>query len=253
MSLPLESWHARYQQQAGWTAGLRRYVLQQIRLSAESQVLEFGCGTGAIAVDLAENDRFHVTGLDRDLPALQYGRAAGCLNAPVCADALRSPFPAKQFDAVVCHMFLLWVSNPLNALREAARLVRPGGWVVAFAEPDYAARIDYPEELANLGRLQAAALTRQGANPNTGRRLLGLFHQAGLESSQSGILGGQFQAAPPGADFEQEWAVLRHDLDRQVPADELERLCDIDRAARERGERILFVPTFYAWGRKSTV
>jgi hypothetical protein len=42
---------------------------------------------------------------------------------------------------------------------------------------------------------------------------------------------------------------LRNDLSEAIPLEELDALERIDRQANQAGERILFVPTFYAWGR----
>ena len=44
-------WHARYTQQANWTAQTRRYLYEKAGLSKTARVLEPGCGTGAVLVD----------------------------------------------------------------------------------------------------------------------------------------------------------------------------------------------------------
>jgi hypothetical protein len=46
-----------------------------------------------------------------------------------------------------------------------------------------------------------------------------------------------------------EWKVLREDLGSQVSQRELDRYERIDRVAWQAGTRMLFVPTFYAWGK----
>jgi hypothetical protein len=120
--------------------------------------------------------------------------------------------------------------------------------VLVLAEPDYGGRIDYPEELSQLGRWQKAALHRQGADPLMGRRLRAVLQQAGLADIETGVLGGQWKTPPPPEDFEREWAVLKSDLADSVPDDIIKRFYRLDQTARVRGERLLFVPTFYAWG-----
>jgi len=42
--------------------------------------------------------------------------------------------------------------------------LKPGGTVIALAEPDHLARIDHPKELWKLAELQTQALIKQGAN-----------------------------------------------------------------------------------------
>jgi len=72
------------------------------------------------------------------------------------------------------------------------RVVKPGGWVVALAEPDYGGRIDYPDQLSALGWKQASALSAQGADTNAGRKLAGWLAETGLKGIQTGLLGGQW-------------------------------------------------------------
>ena len=85
------------------------------------------------------------------------------------------------FDITFCHFLLLWVQHPLQALSEMQRVTRPGGFVLALAEPDYDHRLDTPASLTLLGRWQAESLRRQGADPGIGARLADLFRQTGLQ------------------------------------------------------------------------
>jgi SAM-dependent methyltransferase len=181
---------------------------------------------------------------------LAFAKKTGVCASLVQGDARALPFPAASFDVVLCHYLLLWLADPAQGVREMARVVRPGGRVLACAEPDYGGRIDHPPELAQLGQLQAEALRRQGADPKIGRRLGELVAAAGLQATV-GTIAGQWRA-PSAADagFAAEWDVRRHDLAGLVTSQELERLQDIDRQALESGERTLFVPTFFASGRK---
>ena len=131
-----------------------------------------------------------------------------------------------------------------------ARVVRPAGCVLACAEPDYGGRVDHPPDLVSLGRLQAEALRRQGADPNLGRRLGELFVAAGLQATV-GVMAGRWRLpAFPDAEFEAEWAMREHDLTGLLSPEELRRLRSADRQALTEGRRILFVPTFYALGKK---
>jgi hypothetical protein len=121
--------------------------------------------------------------------------------------------------------------------------------VLALAEPDYGARIDYPPALEQIGLWQAAALQQQGADPLIGRQLSSIFHAARLSQIETGVLGGQWQGAPSPAEWQSEWAMLTADLScNPAWASELERVKAIDRTAWQSGTRVLFVPTFYALG-----
>ena len=245
-----EDWHARFSQQAGWTSQLRRYLLSRLSLSGNSRILEVGCGTGVITAALNSETSAGIYGLDLNLSFLHLARQYDRNTAYCGGNALELPFPGSVFDAVVCHFFLLWVSQPGLALGEMARVTRPGGSVIAFAEPDYGGRIDYPPPLDGLGRWQTMALRRQGANPLQGRELARLFRAAGLQDIETGVLGGQWPGRPNPAEIESEWAMIEADLAGLVPRERLAELQKIDLDSWQAGERVLFVPTFYAAGKK---
>jgi SAM-dependent methyltransferase len=177
-------------------------------------------------------------GLDIDPATLNFTSQRETHAIYVRGDGHALPFPDRAFDAVVCHYLLLWLAQPERGVREMARVTRPGGRVLACAEPDYGGRIDHPPELAALGRRQTEALRGQGADPEIGRRL-GEANQWHAPPKPD--------AAPDG-EFEAEWRMREHDLAGILAAEDLRRLRTIDRQALEEGRRVLFVPTFYALG-----
>jgi ubiquinone/menaquinone biosynthesis C-methylase UbiE len=240
-------WHERFLQQAAWTRELRTYLFEQAGMSRARRVLEVGCGTGAILADLSTPAAVHA--LDLEPASLIKLRLHVPSVAPIRGNALELPYPMGVFDITFCHFFLLWLSNPLKALGEMKRVTCPGGAVLALAEPDYESRVDEPEELIPLGRWQAEALRRQGADPGLGNHLADLFHRAGIRIIETGILrtGGRFMRSSAERDL--EWAVLEADLAESVPAREISKLKLLDEQAWERGERVLDVPTHFAWGR----
>jgi SAM-dependent methyltransferase len=239
-------WHRRYSQQAAWTRDLRTYLFEKAGLNERSRVLEVGSGTGAILSALPAVASLH--GLDIDAVPLAQCR----LHAPdallVQGDAIRLPYSSQTFDIVYCHFLLLWVSNPLQALREMKRVTKAGGHILAFAEPDYTDRIDEPRELAPLGAWQTESLRRQGADPGLGARLADLFFEAGIEVRETGAI--QSAASEPNPEgWEIEWAVIQSDLRGFIRDEEVQQMKRLDRQARARGERKLHVPTHFAWGR----
>jgi SAM-dependent methyltransferase len=246
------NWPERFLQQAGWTKSLRDYLFGRALKPTATKILEIGCGTGAILSDLmslSSGGGPSLYGIDLEAAFLMQARQHATLARLACANAYDLPFPDNSFDVVFCHYVLLWLSNPAGALREMLRVAAPNGAILALAEPDYGGRIDYPEELTRLGIWQSQALHSHGADPKIGRRLAGLFKQAGLVEVESGVLGAQWSQSPTETDIEMEWQVLRNDLSEAIPLEELDALERIDRQANQAGERVLYVPTFYAWGR----
>ena len=245
-----DAYHTWFTIQAGWTQPTRTWLYRKARLAQARAVLDAGCGTGVIAEELARFSQACVVGLDVDPGMLAFARGQGGEVAYVQGDAHALPFPDGAFDAVACHYLLLWLADPARAVVEMARVTRPGGAVLACAEPDYGGRVDHPPEMVPMGQLQAEALRRQGADPGLGRRLGEIFAGAGLRATV-GVMAGRWDLpASPDGGFEAEWDMRERDLAELMPPGELRRLRTIDRQALADGRRMLFVPTFYALGRK---
>ena len=242
-------WHRRFTLQAGWTEQIRQYCLKQLQLDRCQRMLEAGCGTGVISSKLQRAVFTPVVGLDIRHDFLSFARFLNPAGVFIQGDALNLPFATASFDCAVCHYFLLWAREPLAALAEMRRVVQPGGWVVALAEPDYGGRIDYPDSLSALGWKQAAALRAEGADTNAGRKLAGWLAQAGLKEIQVGLLGGQWGRPPSEEERESEYEMIQADLSSSTSPVEVAKLINLDAAAWKKGERILYVPTFYGWGK----
>jgi ubiquinone/menaquinone biosynthesis C-methylase UbiE len=253
MTLSLEDWHLRFQQQARWTESVRAHLFLRAGLHAARRILEVGCGTGAVTASAAQkNPAMEIFGADIDLPRLRFARGHDPAGVYVCGDALRLPFRDGAFDLAFCHYLLLWVGGPERAVREMARVTRRGGWVAAMAEPDYDARIDTPAPLAEIGRRQTESLRRQGADPAVGRRLAEIFSAAGIRLLENGVLESRPAAdAPSDAEADLERKVLREDIGDGVSETELNAYLAADRAARANRERVLFIPTYYAAGTRN--
>jgi SAM-dependent methyltransferase len=250
-----EAWHAWFTQQASWTQATRHWLYRKAQLGRAGDILEVGCGTGVIAGELTRITSARVVGLDIDPMMLNFAMQQESRVTYIQGDAHALPFPDASFDAVVCHYLLLWLADPVQGGREMARVVRPNGRVLACAEPDYGGRIDHPPELIALGQRQTEALRNQGADPEIGRRMGEIFAAGGL-GALVGTMAGQWRipaktdTAPDGG-FEAEWAMRERDLNGVLPSEELRRLRTIDRRALEESRRVLFVPTFYALGRRA--
>jgi SAM-dependent methyltransferase len=238
-------WHQRYLQQARWTRDLRTYLFKKAGLDTASRVLEAGCGTGAILSELPDDISLH--GLDIDRAALGQCRVHAPAASLVQGNALGLPYANQVFDIVYCHFLLLWVGDPLRALFELKRVAKSGAHVIAFAEPDYTARVDEPRELAPLGEWQAESLKRQGADPSLGGRLDDLFFEAGIRLIETGVIQNTGLDSSP-EEWEIEWAVIESDLAGFIPSDDLHKMKTLDQQARTRRGRVLHVPTYFAWG-----
>jgi SAM-dependent methyltransferase len=243
-------WHRRYQQQANWTRLARQFLAKQLNFANARRMLDVGCGTGALFPDLERTTLAPIVGLDIDFESLLLAKDSNPQQSLTCGDTFFLPYPGDCFDIVLCHYLLLWLPNPPAALEEMVRVTRKGGYVCILAEPDYGGRIDYPPVFERIGQLQMESLRDQGADPTVGRKLPGLLMQTELINPQVTLIGGHWSGPPEVQAWSSEWDVLEEDLRGHLPDSTLQALRQQDAAAWKRGERLLYVPTFYAWGRK---
>ena len=164
--------------QARWLAPARAQLLRQVGVGRRRRVLDLGTGYGAVVPELVRRSRGPVVALDRVFRALAVEEDFRDAER-VMGDAVRLPFTAGSFDLVFSQLTLLWVTPLVPAIGEVARVLRPGGALVAL-EPDYGGMIEYPPEIASR-ELWVKGLERAGADPTIGRKLPGLLARAGLE------------------------------------------------------------------------
>lgn len=170
----------------------RKRSLEVLDARPGERILIDGCGTGADLAFIPAG--VEVTATDLTPAMVQRTRhRALILGRPVDArvmDAQALGFPDAAFDAVVLHLILAVVPDPVAAVREAARVLRPGGRAVVFDKwvPDDAD--------PSLGRRAANVVARVVATEIT-RKLGPLADAAGLkvEHRESIGRGGFFSIA----------------------------------------------------------
>jgi demethylmenaquinone methyltransferase/2-methoxy-6-polyprenyl-1,4-benzoquinol methylase len=104
----------------------RKQVVAAVAARAGERVLDIAAGTGTSSEPYADAD-VHVVPADFSLGMLKVGKARRRDLAFTAADALHLPFADESFDAVTMSFGLRNVSDPSAALREFARVTRPGG------------------------------------------------------------------------------------------------------------------------------
>jgi demethylmenaquinone methyltransferase/2-methoxy-6-polyprenyl-1,4-benzoquinol methylase len=118
----------------------RRRTRQVLQLAPGDRVLDLAAGTGVSTVDLARAGA-HAVACDFSLGMLRAGRAVRKRRSLpfVAGDATCLPFRDGAFDAATISFGLRNVSDVAGALRELARVVRPGGRLVVceFSRPTW--------------------------------------------------------------------------------------------------------------------
>ena len=243
MSFTTADWHKRYQQQAGWSKTVRDHIFLNLHLPVSPVILEVGCGTGAVLSSYSKNPSFLTFGLDIERSALYFSQKEDPGAILTCGDALALPFSNASFDLAFCHYLLLWLKDPLSAIKEMKRVTRPGGSVCAFAEPDYDGRIAFPAALAKVTDLQTRSLIHQGANPSVGRQLRHLFNEAGLSRVQAGVLAAEWNESS--GSLESEMEMIANDLALLGKKPGSTAAFDKNQFPQDS---LYFIPTFYACG-----
>jgi GT2 family glycosyltransferase/2-polyprenyl-3-methyl-5-hydroxy-6-metoxy-1,4-benzoquinol methylase/glycosyltransferase involved in cell wall biosynthesis len=95
------------------------------------RVLDLGCAAGKLGEELKRRQPCHVTGIEICPQAA--ARARERLDEVICGDAMEvlPTLPAEAYDCVVLADILEHLNDPWGALREVARILVPGGVVVA--------------------------------------------------------------------------------------------------------------------------
>jgi demethylmenaquinone methyltransferase / 2-methoxy-6-polyprenyl-1,4-benzoquinol methylase len=121
----------------GMDVAWRQEVIAHACLTPGSVLLDLGAGTGDLAREaLRQQPQARVTAADFTLAMMLAGQSRGARLDWCAADALRLPFPAGRFDALVSGFLLRNVADLDLALREQLRVLKPGGrWVSLDTTP----------------------------------------------------------------------------------------------------------------------
>jgi phosphatidylethanolamine/phosphatidyl-N-methylethanolamine N-methyltransferase len=114
--------------------GARRLSIDRLRIAPGDRVLIVGAGTGLDLDFLPSN--VGITAIDVTPAMLKQlerrGARAGQSVTSRIMDARHLAFPDSTFDAVVMHLILAVMPQPERGLKEAVRILKPGGRIAVF-------------------------------------------------------------------------------------------------------------------------
>jgi ubiquinone/menaquinone biosynthesis C-methylase UbiE len=156
-------------------------------LHAGMRVLDCGSGSGSITVGLAQIlAPGEVIGIDASEVEVTRSReravSEGIANVRFeVGNVYDLAFPTESFDALFSHNVLEHVGEPIKALREMVRVLRPGG-VIGIRDADMGGTLLYASNglVSQYKSLHEAVWKKAGGDPWMARRLRGLLHEAGF-------------------------------------------------------------------------
>lgn len=117
-----------------------------------AEVIDIGAGTGAASSAALRAGARSVLAVDAAVGMLTVGSA--CRSTAVVADATRLPVGEATFDVAVAAFSFNHLTDPAAGFREAARVVKPGGAILAStwaADDDHPAKCAVEEVLRAIG------------------------------------------------------------------------------------------------------
>jgi SAM-dependent methyltransferase len=136
-------------------------------------VVDIGCGTGLMSIGLRERGAF-VVGVDNSSAMLARALGRRRIDSPIKALAHVIPLERQSADAVIVAAILHLHADPSSVIREALRIVKPGGPVVVTSPvPDLS-----PARMYGIDRLHG-----RGAGSAAVAHLLRLW--VGIQGSRS--------------------------------------------------------------------
>ncbi len=158
-------------------------------LKPGQRILDFGCGPGAISVDLAEavapGGELH--GIDMEESQIESARdmakERGISNADFhVGDVTDFPFADAYFDVAHCHDVLLHVPDTQAVLAEVKRVLKPGG-IIACREAIIESSFMYPDfgALRESWYMYEDILETDAGHPQMGKELKSHFCEAGFK------------------------------------------------------------------------
>lgn len=173
-------------------AFLEPYIFPTIDFSGCAKVLEVGCGVGAELQILHRRfPQAHLTGLD--FSAAQLAKARELLQSDLASGAMELhqgsayelPFPDDSFDGVCLIWVLEHLNDPVQALREARRVLRPDGVLFVTEVFNAGLRVEPPcPAMAEYWTAFNALQRELGGVPDVGAELAALATEAGFDDLQ---------------------------------------------------------------------
>ncbi len=188
-----------------------RHLCIRAGITTGMRVLDIGSGAGDVALTVAElvGESGHVVGIDVNPTILETARQraadTGMTNVEFIAGDARAIDFDEKFDALVGRFVLMYMADPVAALKQLITHLKSGG-IVAFQEPEYTLYPAYQRPdtplMNQLYQWIVEVFEHSGAHLDQGMGMYRTFIDAGLPAPQLHL------QSPIGA--EEKWRGYRY-------------------------------------------
>lgn len=246
---------AGYERMMGvWSRAAGDIFLDWLALPAGLRWIDVGCGNGAFTELIVQRHApAAIEGIDPSEAQLAFARTrpAAQLAQFRQGDAMALPFGDASFDAAVMALVIFFVPEPARGVAEMARVVRPGGFVAAYAWDVMGGGLPFQPIIAEMNAMGMSPPRPPQSEASRMNALRALWQGAGLAEIETReivvsrnfvdfedfwttnmlALIGQVIAALPAADAEQLKARVR----ARLPAEASGRISCTSRANAIKG------------------
>jgi ubiquinone/menaquinone biosynthesis C-methylase UbiE len=179
-----------------------RTALRMLPVSPAWSVLDIGTGMGILSFELAANLPLAIRGIDIESTFVTHSQelqrrlatrpffAEGASVHFSQGDVLALEVPDDSVDLAFVREILQFLPEPVDAVRQVYRALRPGGYA-CVSDIDDQFHITWPQPSPAQARLIAAVATRQhgrGGDRHAGRKLSTYLSQAGFDIASVVVL-----------------------------------------------------------------
>lgn len=174
--------------------------LQTMDLQTGQKVIDVGCGTGILSLEMAQKvgTKGQVLGIERSQQQIQFAeknrvqKGEGLPLSFRVGDASQLPLRQDElqfFDVAFSRFLIEHIRNPIQVIHQMKRALKPGGKII-IADDDHETFKPTPEPpgFRIIWEAFLRSFDRLGNDPYIGRKLVALLHEGGCQNIENTLI-----------------------------------------------------------------